>query len=228
MKLLRMRRLLLLFVLLALSLIGCRWAISPHWKPNPTKKVVVRGVFPYDRGWDLRVHTSFYTNNPTCKVTARAFFIFPIADVSRETRLEIPVTREDGGRYSFTYYEDYFQPGFCDWEQGFVTVQQFQDGHWQPGSSAILGLNHQFNLINYECHYINLLAPGLGKDAREKSVVCGENKERPSQRSPLVADNEVNFTWKAKTLYERLSSSGQREMVWAASDGRIPNAGSAQ
>lgn len=48
----------------------------PTDNPQPQKKIVVRGSFPYDRGWDLRIEASYYSKNPTCKQTARAFFIF--------------------------------------------------------------------------------------------------------------------------------------------------------
>lgn len=209
-----------LLAMVALIIFGYRWVMSPVVNASPTKKVVVRGVFPYDRGWDLRIRTSFYTTNPTCKVTARAFFIFPMADVSREVSVDIPVNREGGNQYSFTYYEDHLQPGFCEWKQGFVFSQLFQDGKWRAGNSAILGLNGRFNLITYDCHYINLMTPGLGKDARERSIVCGEHKEMPNRHEPKIAGNEVNFVWRNETLFQRLSVSGKREMVWIGADGK--------
>lgn len=206
-------------VIVALIILGHRWVMAPIVNTNPTKKVVVRGVFPYDRAWDLRIKTSFYTENPTCKVTARAFFLFPMADVSREVWVDIPLIREGGNRYSFTYYEDHVQTGFCNWKQRFVYSQLFQDGKWQSGASAILGLNGRYNKINYDCHYIDLMTPGLGKGTREKRVVCGEHKEMPSRHDLQIVDNEVNFIWRNVTLFDRFSSSGKREMVWIGADG---------
>lgn len=203
-----------LVTLLAVLYGGYRWAVTPHVNPNPTKKVVVHGQFPYDRGWDLQIKTSFYTKNPRCDVTARAFLIFRMADVSREAWVEIPVAREGGNSYSFTYYEDYFQPGFCEWDQRFVYSHLFQDKEWQHGNSAILGLNRQYNQINYECHYLDKLTPGMGKNTREKSVVCGDDNEKPHNFNLRRTDNEVNFAWKSKVLYEYYGSDGHRELTW--------------
>jgi len=193
---------------------GYRWAVMPRLNPHPVKKVVVRGVFPFDRGWDLQPRMSFYTRNANCKKTARIFFIYPVADVAREEWVDIPLVRKGGNRYIFTYYEDHFLPGQCDWELRFVYTHLFQDGQWAHGSDAIMGLNRQFNEINYECHYMNVLTPGRGKDAREIHIVCGGDKDKPHRLNPQLTGNEVNFIWKSKILYDYYATDGRIESTW--------------
>lgn len=97
-----------------LLLWGAHYLIThPMDNPQPQKKVAVQGVFPYDRGLELRIEASYYSSNPICRETARAFFIFPQAEVSREAWRQIPLVREDGNRYRFDFYEDAIHPGFA-------------------------------------------------------------------------------------------------------------------
>ena len=193
---------------------GYRWTVTPHINPNPTKKVVVRGQFPYDRGWDLQIKTSFYTKNPQCDVMARAFLLFPMAQVAREVWADIPVIRESGNRFSFTYYEDYFLSGYCLWEQRFVYSRKYLDGEWERGNTAIPGLNSQYNQINYECTYMDVLVPGLGRDAREKSVGCDDNLGRNHRFDSRIEGNELNFVFNSKILYEYYDAAGNRKTTW--------------
>jgi hypothetical protein len=190
--------------------------MTPHVNPHPQKRVVVHGVFPYDRGWDLKITSSFYAQNERCKRTAKVFGIFPVADVARETSVEIPVTREEGDGFSFTYYEDYFEPGFCQWTQRFVSTRKFIDGNWQQGSDAIIGLNRQFNQINYQCHYVEI--DFLPPRRKERSVVCGVDPEKPDRRAPQLTDNEVNFVWQKRVLYTHILSPGHSETFWKDDD----------
>ena len=200
---------------LLLTIYGAyRWTVTPHVNADPKKKVIVHGVFPFDRGWDLQIKTSFYTKNPKCDKTARAFGIFPISEVSRETWLEIPVVREEGNRYTFTYYEDYFEPGYCEWEERFVYTHLFKEGKWESGNKAILGLNRQYNQINYECYYQDRLVPGRGKEAREKIVTCFDNLGRDNRLDSNRTDNEVNFVWNSRILYEFYDSTGRIDSIW--------------
>lgn len=189
---------------------------APHVNPHPQKKVVVHGLFPYDRGWDLKINSGFYARNERCRHTARAFGIFPAANVAPEVSVEIPVTREGGNRFSFTYYEDYFEPGYCEWTQRFVSTRKFMDGKWEHGNDAILGLNRQFNQINYQCHYVEV--DFLSPPRKERSVVCGVDPERPNQWASRIADNEVNFTWQKRVLYTHILSPGKSETVWKDDD----------
>ena len=191
-----------------------RWMVTPRVNGQPQKKVVVRGVFPYDRGWDLQIQTSFYTRNPECKRTARAFGIIPMAEVAREAWADIPVTREGGNHYSFVYYEDYFAPGHCDWRLRYVYSHLFQDGKWEQGSSALMGLNRQNNQLSYDCHYKDSLNPGMGRDAREINLVCSNYGQPNNGFDPRIADNEVNFIFNPKTLYSYYSPSGEIKSKW--------------
>ena len=55
----------------------------PVDNPQPQKKQIVQGSFPYEKGWELRIEASYYKvlHNPTCRQTAR-FLHFPQAEVS--------------------------------------------------------------------------------------------------------------------------------------------------
>jgi hypothetical protein len=195
---------------------GWRWMVTPHVNPHPQMKVVVRGVFPYERGWELRIRRDFSTRNRLCEITARAFLIFPMANVARETSIEIPVVREgDDNRYTFTYYEDHFVPGLCEWAGRFTSFGIFQDGKNLQGG-AILGLNRQYNQITYECHFIDTEVRSIQGIQVQRGVVCSGNVDRSFD--PSRADNEVNFTWMNKVLYTRIVSPGHSETIWKEGD----------
>lgn len=191
-----------------------RWTVTPHINPNPTKKVVVRGQFPYDRGWDLQIKTSFYTKNPQCDVMARAFSLFPMAQVAREVWADIPVIREGGNRYSFIYYEDYFLPGYCLWEQRFVYSRKYLDGEWEHGNTAISGLNSQHNQVNVECTREDNLVPGRGIEVRRKVVVCFDHLGRNNRFHPQIEGKELNFLVNPKNRYEYYDAAGNRTFTW--------------
>lgn len=200
---------LIVLLLLAVGTYFVRqWMYTPQVNPHPKQKVVVRGVFPYDKGWDLKITTSFYSSNPDCQIAATAFFFFKAADVSREVFVEIPVTREAGNRYSFTYYEDYFSPGYCKWAQRFVYSQQFvNERFW--GRGAILGLNREYNVINYECSWTNMLTPGVSKNAREMLFKCFDHSGRNNRFDPQIEDNEVNFNFSSMIDYDYYDANGR-------------------
>lgn len=89
---------------LGVLLLGHRWLMAPCVNPNPVKKVVMRGEFPFDRGWELRIQQSFYTRNPLCKRMARVFFIIPQAEASGEVWApSIVPPRLTGNRYEASY-----------------------------------------------------------------------------------------------------------------------------
>jgi hypothetical protein len=190
------------------------WMFTPVINPNPQQKVVVRGSFPYDQGWDLKITTSFYSSNPDCKVAARAFFLFKAADVSREVFVDIPVTREGDNRYSFTYYEDYFAPGHCKWKQRFIGSEQLVKGRWWGGSN-INGLNiGEHNVINYECSWGSRLRPGISKTAREMMFNCFDHLGKYNRRDPLVKDNELNFNFNPMINYDYYDTNGRIQRKW--------------
>lgn len=194
--------------------VGYRWMVTPRINPHPTKKVVVHGLFPFDRSWDMQIKTSYYTKNPQCEVTAKAFLLFPMAQVAQEMWVDIPVIREGGNRYSFTYYEDYFLPGYCMWEQRFVYSRKFLDGEWEHGNTAISGLNSQNNQINYECTLEDNLVPGRGSEARRKVVVCFDHLGRNNRFHPQIEGKELNFLVNPKIRYEYYDAAGNRTFTW--------------
>jgi hypothetical protein len=167
----------------------------PVDNPQPQKKQIVQGVFPYDKGWELRIEASYYSNNPTCKQTARAFFIFPQAEVSREAWRTIPVVREEGNRYRFEFYEDAIDPGFCDWRLQFVYYRIFSNGAKIQGG-AILRFPSSYNVIRYDC--VNVKSTYYKAPDRtpveQVGVACLErdNHWKDSART----DNQIDFVWK--------------------------------
>lgn len=196
---------------------GWRWMVTPHVNPHPQKKVVVRGVFPYERGWELRIRRDFSTRNSLCDVTARVFLIFPMADVARETWIEIPVIREGDNRYTFTYYEDHFVPGLCEWAGRFTSFGIFQNGKNLQGG-AILGLNRQYNQITYECHWSDRLVPGVSKSARERRLACSNELGRTNRFDPELAHNDVNFIFIPKVRYDYYDTNGRIQSTWKEGD----------
>lgn len=154
--------------------------------PNPQKKVVVRGSFPYDRGWDLRIDISYYTKNPTCKQTANAFFIFPQAEVARGAWRSAEVTREGDNQYRFEFYEDALSPGFCEWALRFVNYRIYSDGKEIQGG-AMLGFPSNFNTIRYTCSGVKM------PRTNETKVACFEGNDR--RRNELQSDNLIDFIW---------------------------------
>ena len=128
MKPLLKRSLIAVGVLAAGLLAAQHWQVRPHVNPNPVKRVVVRGVFPYAQGWELRMWQHFYSNNPECKYTGRAFFIFPTAEVPRTADIAVPLKRIDDQRYEAEYFEDYYMPGHCEWGGGALLAEVTTDG----------------------------------------------------------------------------------------------------
>ncbi|HRP74047.1 MAG TPA: hypothetical protein PK725_01045 [Rhodocyclaceae bacterium] len=188
---------------------GWRWMVTPHVNPHPQKKVVVRGVFPYERGWELKALMNFYTHNPYCQTTARVFLIFPMAQVSRAQRVDIAVTREGANRYSLIYYQDHFLPGWCEWRFGGSSPVILVDGQ-SVGGGGFGDDRRNYHQVNYECHYIEYDLPRV----KEKHIVCGDDSEQPHQHDPERTDKESNFVWKNKVLYTHLVSPGHSETIW--------------
>lgn len=175
-------------VLVPSSLYGYLWLMSPRINPDPQKRITQRGVFPFDRGWDLRVQQSFFAQNPTCSQIARVFFLIPQAEVSREQILpSIAVTRLAGSLYEVEYFEDHFLPGFCDWTPNFTYYRIYAKGVIVQGG-AMLGFPHKYNRINYDCGGMRM------PKTNELVTTCYEGNNRRFESSRK--DAEVNFFWK--------------------------------
>lgn len=169
----------------------------PVDNPQPQKKLVVQGSFPYDREWELRIEASYYSRNPTCRQTARAFFIFPQTDVTREAWRTVPVVREAGNRYRFEFYEDTVLPGFCDWQLRFVNYVITKNRKEIQGG-AILGVPGRFNVIRYGCS--NLTSTYYRSPDRtpvhETGVTCYEGDNH--WKDPARTDHQIDFIWEEK------------------------------
>lgn len=169
--------------------------MHPVDNPRPQKRQIVQGSFPYDKGWELRIEASYYSNNPTCKQTARAFFLFPQAEVSREAWRTIPVVREEGNRYRFEFYEDAMQSGFCDWRLRFVNYVIQERGKEIQGG-AILGFPSSYNVIRYDC--VNVKSTYYKAPDRTPVEKVGVScLERDNHwKDPARTDNQIDFVWK--------------------------------
>ena len=182
------------FAVIVSAFCGYRWLMTPTINPNPTMRVVMRGRFPFDKGWELRIARSFHTQNSLCKRTARVFFFIPQAEVSREKSLPFIVpTRLDGSRYEVEYYEDYFLPGFCDWTPGFASYYILQREEILNGA-ALLGFPHRLNKMNFSCFMWTV--PVRTPNKIESRLVCSEGlDQKNSSFDPSSPYGEVNFTW---------------------------------
>lgn len=179
-------------IAIALVLVGNSWLMTPAINLSPTKKVVMRGKFPFHKGWELRIARSFYARNELCSMTARVFFFIPQAKVSREFALPFMLPKRlDGSQYAVEYYEDYFVPGFCDWTPGFVSYY-IVEGERVIDGAAILDGGHRYNKIDYTCAASSLPTRIPGKN--QTVTVCSEGKNRSFDSSRTYT--EINFLWK--------------------------------
>jgi hypothetical protein len=161
----------------------------PVNNPQPQKKLLVQGSFPYDRGWELKIEASYYSSNPTCRQTARAFFIFPQAEVTREAWRTVSVMRDGGNRYRFEFYEDAVLPGFCDWQLRFINYVIAHDSKEIQGG-AILGFPGRFNVIRYSCSNVRM------PNSELVLVGCIEGDDHWS--APDAGINQIDFVWRDK------------------------------
>lgn len=184
--LLRSHMVVVAICLLGAMFYGFSWLMIPQVNPNPTKKIVVSGTFPYEMGWELRIDREFYSKNPICKQTALIFLVIPVAEVSREKVLPVNVSRLEGMQYETSYYEDHFLPGLCDWTAGFAYYRIYSNEKLLHGG-AILGFPNRFNKIDYGCS--NITMPRTG----ETGVACYEGNNRSFD--PSLSSGKVNFRW---------------------------------
>lgn len=176
---------------IGLLIYGYNALMNPTVNPHPIKKVVVRGKFPYDKGWELRIQQSFYAKNPSCNQTARIFFFIPQAEVSRERFLPpAAVKRLDASSYETEYFEDYFLPGFCEWVPYFTSYRIFSGEKLIQGG-AMLGFPNLYNRIDYGCSSIKM------PRTNELATACYEGNNRSFD--PSRKDGEINFFWKGNT-----------------------------
>lgn len=180
----------ILAVLVALGL-GHYWLVHPADNPRPEKKLTVRGSFPYDKGWDLAIDVSYYSKNPICKQTARAFFIFPQAEEARGAWRSLPVIREGDKQYRFDFFEDAVLPGFCEWTLRFVNYTIYEKGREIQGG-AILGFPGRYNTIRYHCTGVKM------PRTNEIRVGCFEGNDHWKDESRQ--DHMVDFVWEESTL----------------------------
>ncbi|MEY3201942.1 MAG: hypothetical protein RIR70_1492, partial [Pseudomonadota bacterium] len=88
---------------------------KPRINPNPQRKIVMSGVFPYDRGFELKLDISFSTENPDCKETLLTLGLFPAATVRQTWETEVPVKKVGENRYAAELAFDHVLPGRCQW-----------------------------------------------------------------------------------------------------------------
>lgn len=155
--------------------------------PQPQKKLLVQGSFPYDKGLELLVEATYYSESVNCRQTARAFFIFPQAEVAREAWRTVPVVREHGNRYRFEFYEDAVLPGFCDWRLQFVFYRIYKEGKKVQGG-AILGFPGRYNVIRYGCSNVTM--------RNLTGIACYEGDDH--WNDPTRTNHQIDFIWEEK------------------------------
>jgi len=88
---------------------------KPSVNPDPKRKIVMSGTFPYDRGFELKLDISFSTANPDCDETLRTLGLFPAAKVRQTWVTDVPVKKIGENRYSAEIAFDHLLPGRCQW-----------------------------------------------------------------------------------------------------------------
>jgi hypothetical protein len=173
-------------------LYGWTWLTGPKINSAPSRKVVIRGVFPFEQGLELRFRQGFHTRSPLCAYTARAFLLFSQAVVSREVVLPpMPVKRVSANRYEFEYFVDYLSPGICDWALRFVHFSISSDGR-NVGGAALLGFPEVVNSIEFACFY-----PSKKTEVASATLVCLQQSR--GTHDSKADEAKVNFFWKENT-----------------------------
>jgi len=176
---------------LGLMAYGYRWLVSPHVNSAPTKKVVIRGQFPFSEGLDLSLRVIFFSKNPSCQQTPMVFLVIPAAsDTDRKIRFDIPVKRGDGDRYTAELNLDHFSPGFCEWQYGGMSYQFLGGKLTRPGPSFGVGpFPTRDRRMTYRCQYRTISKPAF------LTVICDELLRLPVGAGDSEKTAELNFTW---------------------------------
>ena len=166
------------------------WLFRPQINPNPSQHFVISGHFPYSKGLTLALQVSFNSRNPSCKQIARAFFIFPAAEVNRSIELDVAVKRTAENHYEAELNADHFMPGFCEWEYGGMSYQILGDKQSDTNQHALGPVPHKANRSTLVCEYSSI------PKTNRLHVYC--RKATPpyfdiDKRQPSV---ELNFLWK--------------------------------
>ncbi|WP_421312346.1 hypothetical protein [Aeromonas sp. 603404] len=111
------------FVALAVICGGWYWwlkepYIEPEINPTPTELFTIQGEFPFDKGYQLAVNSTFIASNKTdstCSKTFYAFGVIPANTRLRGWQIDNPIKKYQSNRFSVKVSKDYLLPGRCNW-----------------------------------------------------------------------------------------------------------------
>ena len=181
-------------LLIVIVLVSMAYAISyrvlkPQDNPNPSKHFLIRGQFPYSKGLTLTLQMSFNSSNPSCRLMARAFAIFPTAEANRSIQLELPVRQMAEDRYEAEMNIDHFTPGFCKWEYGGMSYQILGNNESDTNQHALGSFPHRAKSATLLCEYSNIPRTIRSHVYCRKFIPMNiEMDKHPSA--------ELNFLWK--------------------------------
>lgn len=94
------------------------WVFTPRLNPNPQDPITIRGVFPFDKGYDLVFDQGARTTAPWASVVCGGFGLTRgwkgfACRGGYETFLPKKI---DCCHYEITLYRDHYLPGIAGWE----------------------------------------------------------------------------------------------------------------
>lgn len=166
------------------------WLMGPSLNSQPTQKIVIRGSFPFSKGFDLVLDASYTSKNPTCRQMARTLLIFPAAEVNRNIDVPVPVQREGEDRYRAEVVLDYVSPGFCEWKFSGMGYRVTGNKQSDTGVSGLGDIPHRANNAEMVCRYRQVLK-------FDRLIVACDRKIKPNDDS-LKGETRFDFIWEGE------------------------------
>ena len=162
---------------------------KPSVNPNPKRKIVMSGTFPYDRGFELKLDLRFSTADPDCQETLLTLGLFPAAKVKQRWQTDVPVKKIGENRYSAEIAFDHLLPGRCQWTYAGMT---YNISSKEYPSTSNLGLGPIPQLVKAAHMNCELLGDPAVK---RQHPACFQVYEEPirSEESPEPA--RLDFVW---------------------------------
>lgn len=89
--------------------------MTPKVNPHPTKKVRIRGKFPFDENITLKLVANYQNGNPKCDTVYRTFG-FVATTIPKNYDINITTFSQEGNDYNAILYKDYFVSAKCNWQ----------------------------------------------------------------------------------------------------------------
>jgi hypothetical protein len=174
-----------IFAALVIAFHAYQWWITPRLNENPSKVFEISGAFPFDQGLDLTLTAYYSTNSIPCRQMARVFLIFPAAEVNREIRVHLPITRVGQNRYTTKVALDHYAGGACEWAWAGMSYKITGGKLPKKQISESIGpIPARAAKIDLRCRYFQM------KDKRQ-GLFC--NNDKYQEEPNLTQAAELNF-----------------------------------